>query len=757
MLLFIFTIYKIDEDFEVGKNYTIGISNPLEKYNISFNAENEENMKIIDLSITSPDLFREIRIGDKVIFKNCSIPIRSISELSLRNIKIPIMIFPTSLTTLSSFFAADSFIDNIDLSKTNVDIIPNYAFADTKYTKEIGLPKISKLISEFAFLNCVKLSKISIPHDCDIDSANSGFYNCSELKTADLSHAKISKIPRFLFANCFSLENVILPEVQQVGEFAFLNTKVSAEPLQRIKNFDDYAFAGILSHFEITLRLQRIPKGLLMDCENLQKVSFSKSVEVIEDFAFKNCISLRIIEVPENSELQSIGIESFQNTKVLEEVSLLNTKVNMIYDKAFMGSGIKSFTPSNFLNEISDYAFSNSSIEIFIGKPELTRLHPGCFMGSSLSAVDLRSSKKILQLPAMAFKDCLSLELVYLPANDLILGASIFENCISLASMVFAKSVSFESKTFYNCTNLQFVLFSEIKGMTSQFGYHFAYCSKIRIIGGVNSEVSHSEPMINFTAINFHVIKDYSFMNCTTIKTVILGPQRELGDYLFWGCSSLNSVDLSKTAIQRISTGMFLGCTNLKFLYLPPGFQSFAQFSLHGVDKILFWYCGRNDLTFEYNALDGLTEYEFFASNNVKLNVSTPNKIERCWDQQTPSYNNPTRSPKIITDNGRSNPPEVHKYTPRQTEKVTPNNYSASIPRVKSGFGPSLYQGRKKPVVVTKITIIIISLFFVCAFLPSICIAIRICKNRRIEHIKDQNDEKSLVNNSYFDYKAEID
>ncbi len=109
-----------------------------------------------------------------------------------------------------------------------------------------------------------------------------------------------------------------------------------------------------------------------------------------------------------------------------------------------------------------------------------------------------------------------------------------------------ASGTSVGAYTFYSCSNLESIYFPKLTAYGSG-GYQFAYCSKLTTINLPSGCGQHM------------------FEYCTGLVNAVLRGSATWNSYGFSGCTNLEVVDTSVTALK---TYEFSGCTKFKTLIL---------------------------------------------------------------------------------------------------------------------------------------------------------------------------------------------
>lgn len=175
------------------------------------------------------------------------------------------------LETLDISFCEDTNITN---KYTSALTIGSYAFFRNYSLKSASLPSNATGLSEGLYSSCHSLTTVTLPITLGIEG----------------------KIPENCFADCISLEQIILPrDVKTIGKKAFLN----CQSLTYIGVYSPTSTYAVQTNNFITL---------------------PQSVETIENQAFRNCTSITSFIVPEN--VKYIGELAFNGCSSLKDITL---------------------------------------------------------------------------------------------------------------------------------------------------------------------------------------------------------------------------------------------------------------------------------------------------------------------------------------------------------------------------------------------------------------------------------------------------
>lgn len=140
-------------------------------------------------------------------------------------------------------------------------------------------------------------------------------------------------------SGCFygnkSITKIILPNsLKKIGGFTFYKSKLSMISIPNsVTEIGDKAFAGSsIMSVKFGNNLTTIGQGAFSNCKKLSKRITIKSVSKIENNAFRNCKSLREVNILSNN-VQYIRYYAFQNCKQLRSITI--NGVNKIDSSAF--------------------------------------------------------------------------------------------------------------------------------------------------------------------------------------------------------------------------------------------------------------------------------------------------------------------------------------------------------------------------------------------------------------------------------------
>lgn len=312
-----------------------------------------------------------------------------------------------------------------------------------------------------------------------------------------------------------------------------------------VTGFDNRAFYGTHLHkLIVTEKVKKI--GLLSDNEYLKEVDFSRAnaLNSFDNYAFSRT-GLTTVTLPPS--LTNTGAYPFQNCNDLIQINIPdNSQLKTI------GSGLISGCPHdvniNFqgsctLETIGENAFFNSKITKIDIPANVTTIGKNAFYNvSTLKTVTFKNTDPsiTLNISTLAFSGT-GIESINLPASLKTVGNEAFHNCQSLKTVEFSRSTTtIDNKAFMQCTQLtDFIVDEDNTEYSSVEGYLLSEDKtelKLFPPGKANSTFTLLPPSLT-------KIGDYAFYYCEELENVTI-PNKvtSIGARAFGGCKKLNTI-----------------------------------------------------------------------------------------------------------------------------------------------------------------------------------------------------------------------
>ncbi len=488
-----------------------------------------DSIKIIGYEVfISTSVYEDINNWDNgmLYIDNCLIRAdESITECNIKSDTIAIaggaflgcqylesITIPDSVTSIAmGTFAYCESLKSVTIGN-KVESIGVQAFYGCTSIESITIPDSVVSIGDRAFENCSKLESVTIP-DSVISIGYEAFSSCTSLKSVTIGN-KVESIGYSAFFSCTSLKSITIPDsVTSIGNYAFYDcSKLESVTIgNKVESIGNSAFSSCTSLKSTTIpdSVTSIGDYAFYDCLKLESVTIGNKVESIGNYAFYNCDNLKSITIPDS--VTSIGDYTFFGCSKLESITIPNSVTSM-GSSAFSGCiSIKSIT----VDENNEYYLSDEYGVLF--NKEKTELIQYPVANERISYT---ISDSVTSIGDSAFSNCDSLESVTIGNKVESIGNYAFYNCDNLKSITIPDSVtSMGSSAFSGCTSIESITVDENNGYFSndEYGVLFDKDKTELIQYPIGNERTEYTIPSSVTSIN-----DYSFYNCSSLKSIVV-------------------------------------------------------------------------------------------------------------------------------------------------------------------------------------------------------------------------------------------
>ncbi len=343
------------------------------------------------------------------------------------------------------------------------------------------------------------------------------------------------------------------------------------------------------------------------ECSGLTSITLPKSVTKIGNCAFSGCSGLTSITIPES--VTEIGDSAFSCCSNLTSITLPKS-VTKIGSEAFYGcSGLTSITLPNSVTEIGKLAFWECSGLTSIMIPEsVVEIGDSAFWKcSNLESIKVDENNKVYdsrencnaiieksgnvlivgckntkvpegvtEIGASAFEDCSGLASIMIPESVTKIGGDAFRCCGGLASITLPDSVTeIGWGAFYGCSGLTNIMIPE--SVTKIGGDAFRCCSGLM-------NITIPERVME--------IGGYAFSECKALTYITIPKSvMKIGQGAFSCCDNLESIKVDKNnktydsrencnaIIEKSSSALIAGCKNTE---VPSGVTQMGERAFYG-------------------------------------------------------------------------------------------------------------------------------------------------------------------------------
>ena len=471
----------------------------------------------------------------------------------------------------------------------SVTSIGDEAFGQCLSMTSIEIPNSVTSIGESAFHYCESLTSIEIPNSVT-SIGNNAFYGCDNLTKITCLATNPPTIESYSFTN-YSAElyvpagcksayesaeywckfsnileivvDVVIPEQNtrfEFDELEYIITKKGEEvfvtyptPIEGDPKFysGNIVIPETVNYNGVSYKVTGIGWYAFGNCENLNSVKISESVNIIEDEAFYGCSALTNITIPNT--IASIGMQTFGFCTSLTSIEIPNSVISIGHG-AFqncesltivkIGESVTTIGDNAFENciNISDVIWNSvrcADFETYDVRPfknnegkEITSFVFGenvehipaylCYYMHRLT--DIKIPYSVTSIGNGAFSLCSSLTNILIPDNVVTISDEAFAGCHQLTEVTIGKSVeNIGSYAFAEIDNLSVInSYAKIppsiieNTFIDHGGYYNSYSAYLYVPVGCKSAYESAEYWKNFN----NILEFSSSANSLSGKTI---------------------------------------------------------------------------------------------------------------------------------------------------------------------------------------------------------------------------------------------
>ncbi|MBR5643497.1 MAG: leucine-rich repeat protein [Salinivirgaceae bacterium] len=398
----------------------------------------------------------------------------------------------------------------------------------------------------------------------------------------------------------------------------------------------DILIPASIQYSDVSYNVKSIAESAFYGCADLTSVIIPEGVTSIDNYAFRECSSLTSITIPEG--VTTIGIWAFQGCSNLKTI-IISENVTKIGNVAFADCNnteeivFEGQTPPEFGTTVFDntndcpiyvptaaalaaykqadnmdnYADRVQVKPIVVDGVKYKLQEDGTctvvannYSGEIVirSSVDYNGDETaVTSIAGSAFKDCIDITSVTIPASITSIGYDAFDGCTGLTSITTNCDVIGDANLSFTKDGIRYkVLNKESVEIAS-----YSCLSELVILNAVtagstfniikiaNSAIANCTDLTKVT-INNNSIASKTYESNSNLGSIFGSQVTEyvfgenitaIGDYAFFGCSNLASVTISEN-VTTIGSYAFCNCSGLTSLTIPENITTIGNSAFYG-------------------------------------------------------------------------------------------------------------------------------------------------------------------------------
>ena len=473
----------------------------------------------------------------------------------------------------------------------------------------VSLPNSVSSIGQEAFCGCTGMTGVSGPQV--LTAGTAAFSECSSMLSASLP--SMTKVGESVFDGCAKLSSATFGNCTEIGKYAFRNSGIkqinssdNTVSLTGVRVVGEGAFAGSAvtdvvlgssgasltmgdkvfqgctsllslkvygtiaelpsatfmaagSHSATKLKKLIIPTvtRFTMDMSSgfsdLEEVDISGATTLGQAGQFKNCVSLaKVTLISGSTRSLTLPASMFEGCRSLETINLDRANLLLQNGREFYGCSSLNNVVLGISEYISPSAFEGCASLTSFSAPAAATVGNRAFAGSGLTSITSGTMPLAASFGTYVFDGCASLQSAAFSDRTVSLGAYAFSGCASLESFSAAGLTGIPEGSFSGCS----VLSSVTAGSAVSVGaLAFSGCTALVSLTLESAESIGTEVSVPVSASD--ASKYAVFGGCINLGSVTMPALKLVGDFAFYGCSVLTSVNAS--GAYALSSAEYIG------------------------------------------------------------------------------------------------------------------------------------------------------------------------------------------------------
>ncbi|MBQ4270015.1 MAG: leucine-rich repeat domain-containing protein, partial [Clostridia bacterium] len=495
-------------------------------------------------------------------------------------------------------------------------ILQGSSFSSCRSLKTFDFSRVSVMYA-YAFSGCSSLEYANLSNLRM--ASNNIFNNCSKLSSVTMN--KDTVLSRGVFAGTALTELDYYGSVIKSGMFMNMKSLRKIVIHNDVETIGAEAFSGCsnLATIEWKGTYKEIGASAFKNCTSLTSVTIPAGVEKLGDTIFEGCSSLQTVLVSPESNIISIGLNSFKGCSALKKVQLVNGESSDRYNTVNSGNYamLTNANGTKIVMAPPAYPLTTTgnvfNVPAQFGAAAITEIGAYSYANNiSLTGKEVVIPEGVTKIGKAAFRDT-SITKVVIPSTVTEIEEYAFANCEKLQTVIFLCELQeIPAYAFYNCKVLMNV---QLPGSVERIGDHAFQATDVR-------EVLIGE--------NVRSIGMEAFRDCVSLAMLNFAEHSVLhtiGQAAFGGCVSLKTVEMPDT-VTVLKNSAFVGCATLTTVYVSAGLEVMEGYVFSACPLMSTFTMGDGaKMLGDYAFYTPYGNNGFYYQPNLK-NVTSPDSVE---------------------------------------------------------------------------------------------------------------------------------